>query len=62
MTYSDYKRAMLRRFIAYRRKHYPLEDEQFQAVQAALQGPATLKRTTWQAIAGVLLEQVGTKV
>jgi len=34
-------------------------DEQFQAVQAALQGPATLKRTTWQAIAGVLLERGG---
>jgi hypothetical protein len=34
-------------------------DEQFQAVQAALQGPATLKRTTWQAIAGGLLERGG---
>lgn len=34
-------------------------DDQFQAVQAALQGLATLKRTTWQAIAGVLLEWGG---
>jgi len=34
-------------------------DEQFQAVQAALQGSANLKRTTWQAIAGVLLERGG---
>jgi hypothetical protein len=33
--------------------------KQFQTVQAALQGPATLKRTTWQAIAGVLLERGG---
>jgi hypothetical protein len=29
-------------------------DEQFRTVQAALQGPAVLKRTTWQAIAKVL--------
>jgi hypothetical protein len=29
MTYNDYKQAMLRRFIAYRRKHYPLENELF---------------------------------
>ena len=34
-------------------------DEQFQAVQAALQELATLKRTTWQAIAGMLLERGG---
>jgi hypothetical protein len=33
--------------------------KQFQTVQAALQGPATLKCTTWQAIAGVLLERGG---
>lgn len=34
-------------------------DGHFQAVQAALQGPATLRRTTWQAIVGVLLERSG---
>jgi hypothetical protein len=34
-------------------------DDQFHVVQAALQGPATLKRTTWQVIAGVLLERGG---
>jgi hypothetical protein len=34
-------------------------DDQFQVVQAALQGPATLKRTTWQVIAGVLRERGG---
>jgi hypothetical protein len=32
-------------------------DEQFRAVQAALRGPAALKRTTWQAIAGALLQR-----
>jgi len=34
-------------------------DEHFQVAQTALQEPATLKRTTWQAIAGVLLERGG---
>jgi hypothetical protein len=34
-------------------------DEQFRVVGAALQGPATLKRTTWQAMAKVLSEKGG---
>jgi hypothetical protein len=34
-------------------------DEQFRTVQAALQGPAVLKRTTWQAMAKVLSEKGG---
>ncbi len=29
MTYNDYKREMLRRFIAYRRRHYPIESDMF---------------------------------
>lgn len=34
-------------------------DRQYRAVETALQGPAILKRTTWQAIVGVLAERGG---
>lgn len=36
-----------------------LIDEEYRAVEDALQGLATLKRTTWQAVAGVLLAKGG---
>ena len=36
-------------------------DKRYRDVEAALQGPATLKRTTWQAVAGMLAARGGYK-